>query len=132
MAGLNSVQLIGGLTADPKVNRTKSGIAVANFSLATTTKVGGNEYTEYHKIVIWKQLAEVVEKYLHKGSQVYLEGRLQEKKWEDSDGNKRTTTEIVCHKMLMLGGGPKGNASSSSTDTSSGGGDDLEDDDIPF
>lgn len=131
MAGLNKVQLIGGLGQAPEVRHTKAGKAVANFSLATTTKTGGNDYTEWHKIVIWGKLAEVVGKYLKKGSQIYLEGRLQTRKWDDKDGNKRETVEIVCHQMIMLGGGS--GSSASPTDTSSGGGDEPEDDsDIPF
>ncbi len=108
MAGINKVILIGNLGADPDVRYTPSGKAVANFRIATseqwTNKDGGKEErTEWHKIVAWGRLGEICGEYLRKGKQVYIEGRLQTKMWEDRDGNKRYTTEVVAQGMQMLG-----------------------------
>ena len=107
MASLNKVMLIGYLGADPEVRYTPSGSAVANFRMATTEqwtdKEGGKqEKTEWHKIVAWRKLGETCGEYLHKGSLVYIEGSLQTRDWEDRDGNKRYTTEIVARRMQML------------------------------
>lgn len=105
---LNKVMLIGNLGRDPEVKYTPSGTAVANFSIATTetwTKDGEKQSkTEWHKIVAWQRLAEICGEYLHKGSQVYVEGKLQTRDWEDKEGNKKYTTEIVINQMQMLGG----------------------------
>ena len=109
MAGVNKVFLIGRLGQDPEVKFTQSGTAVVNFSLATSEtwkdKDSGekNEKTEWHKVVAWRRLAEICGEYLHKGSQVYIEGKLQTRSWEDQDGNKRWTTEVVANQMTMLG-----------------------------
>lgn len=109
MAGVNKVILIGRLGSDPEVRYTPSGVAVANFSIATSEewkdKTTGEkkEQTEWHKIVVWRRLAEICGEYLHKGRQVYIEGRLQTRSWEDKDGNKRWTTEILALNMQMLG-----------------------------
>ncbi len=104
---LNKVLLIGNLGRDPEVKYTPSGTAIANFSIATTekwTKDGQkNEKTEWHKIVAWQRLAEICGEYLHKGSQVYVEGKLQTRSWDDKEGNKKYTTEIVINQMQMLG-----------------------------
>ena len=108
MAGVNKVILIGRLGKDPEVRYTPSGSAVANFSIATSEewkdKNTGEkqERTEWHKIVAWRRLGEICGEYLHKGSQVYIEGRLQTKSWEDRDGNTRYTTEVVALNMQML------------------------------
>jgi single-strand DNA-binding protein len=107
MASLNKVMLIGRLGADPELRYTPSGSAVANFRMATTeqwtTKEGEKqERTEWHKIVAWRKLGETCGEYLHKGSLVYIEGSLQTRDWEDRDGNKRWTTEIVAYRMQML------------------------------
>ena len=104
---LNKVILIGNLGADPEVRYTQSGTAVANFSLATTEKWKGQdgqmqEQTEWHKIVAFSRLGEICGEYLSKGSKVYIEGRIQTRSWEDKDGNKRYTTEIVAREMKML------------------------------
>ena len=109
MAGLNKVQLIGNLGRDPELRYTKSGQAVANFTVATneswTNKSGEREErTEWHRVVAWARLAEISGEYLSKGRQVYIEGRLQTREWEDKEGNKRYTTEIKADRMLMLGG----------------------------
>ncbi len=138
MASVNKVILLGNLGSDPEVRYTPSGKAVANFSLATseryTNKDGEKEEkTEWHKIVAWGRLGEICGEYLSKGSQIYIEGRLQTRTWEDRDGNKRYTTEIVAQTMQMLGGSRKGGEAASieeshpSEEPIS-----IPDDDIPF
>lgn len=111
MAGrsLNKVMLLGRLGRDPEVRYTASGTAVATFSLATSDRWkdrDGNdqERTEWHRVVAWARLGEICGEYLSKGKQVYIEGRIQTRDWEDQDGNRRTTTEIVANDMIMLGG----------------------------
>jgi single-strand DNA-binding protein len=106
---LNKAMLIGHLGRDPEIRYTPSGLAVANFSIATNEFVGNKEgqketRTEWHRIVAFGKLAEVCGEYLSKGKMVYIEGRLQTRDWEDRDGNKRTTTEIVASNMQMLSG----------------------------
>ena len=114
MAGVNKVILIGNLGKDPEVRYTPSGSAVANFTIATSEewkdKNTGEkqERTEWHKIVAFGRLGEICGEYLHKGKQVFIEGRLQTRSWEDRDGNKRWTTEIVALGMQMLGSAAKG------------------------
>jgi single-strand DNA-binding protein len=97
------------LGGDPEVRYTQSGTAVANFNMATTEKWKGQdgemqEHTEWHKVVAFARLAEICEEYLSKGSLVYIDGRIQTRAWDDKDGNKRYTTEIVAKEMKMLGG----------------------------
>ena len=107
MRGVNKVILIGNLGKDPEVRYTASGQAVANFPIATT-EVGsskdGNkqEYTEWHRIVAWGRLAEICGEYLTKGKSVYIEGSIRTRSWEDKEGNKRWTTEIVARSMQIL------------------------------
>ena len=109
MAGINKVILIGRLGRDPEVRYTPDGTAVANFSIATSTewtdKGSGDkkEKTEWHRIVAWRRLGEICGEYLAKGRQVYIEGRLQTREWDDRDGNKRYTTEIVATDVQFLG-----------------------------
>ncbi len=108
MAGVNKAILVGRLGADPEVRYTNSGTAVANFNMATsvnfTDKNGEKtEKTEWHRIVAFGRLGEICGEYLSKGKQVYIEGRLQTREWEDRDGNKKRTTEIVAGTMQMLG-----------------------------
>lgn len=108
--GINKVILIGNLGADPETRYMPSGGAVSNVRLATTeswrNKESGEqtERTEWHNVVFFNRLAEIVAEYLRKGSQVYVEGRLRTRKWQDRDGNDRYTTEIVADEMQMLGG----------------------------
>jgi single-strand DNA-binding protein len=133
MKSLNKVQLIGRLGKNPEVRYTANGAAVANFSLATNETWTGkdgqkNEKTEWHNIVAWGKLGEICGEYLTKGKQVYIEGRLQTRSWEDRDGNKRYTTEIRADNMIMLGGA--GSADSSYSAPS--GSDSSIEDDIPF
>lgn len=142
MAGsINKVILIGRLGKDPEMRFTPSGKAVTNFTLATNeiwTDQGGErqERTEWHRVVTWGKLAENCAKLLSKGKQVYVEGRIQTRSWDDRDGNKRYTTEIVANTMQMLGpveGGSKGVADEgmdlSSGDAMPGS---PEFDDVPF
>jgi single-strand DNA-binding protein len=108
MAGVNKVILIGNLGKDPEVKYLDSGVAVANFSLATTENYRNKEgekvsQTEWHNIVLWRGLAEIAEKWLKKGSSVYIEGKIRTRRWEDKDGNARYTTEILGENMTMLG-----------------------------
>ena len=108
--GVNKVILIGNLGNDPDVRYTAGGAAVANISLATAEswrdKDSGEmqERTEWHRVVFFGRLAEIVNEYLKKGSQIYVEGRLQTRKWQDKEGNDKYTTEIVANEMQMLGG----------------------------
>ena len=111
MAGVNKVILVGNLGKDPEVKYLDSGVAVANFSLATTENYKNKEgervsQTEWHNIVLWRGLAEVAEKYLKKGSSVYIEGKIKTRKWEDKEGANRYNTEILADNMTMLGGRP--------------------------
>ena len=114
--GVNKVILVGNLGADPEVKYMPSGGAVANVSLATTDswkdKSSGErqERTEWHRVVFFNRLAEIAGEYLRKGSQVYVEGRLQTRKWQGQDGQDRYTTEIVASEMQMLGGRSGGDA----------------------
>ena len=126
MGSLNKATLIGNLGKDPEVRSIPSGAKVANFSIATsesyTDKNGQKvDKTEWHNIVMWRGLAEVAEKYLRKGSQVYVEGRLQTRSWDDQNGQKRYTTEIVADNMVMLGRPGAGGAPGREGGASSGG-----------
>jgi single-strand DNA-binding protein len=110
MAGVNKVIIIGNLGADPEINYTSSGnVPVANMRVATTDrwqdKSSGEwqERTEWHRIVAWRHLAERAQRFLRKGKQVYVEGRLETRKWQDRDGNDRYTTEIVARDLMILG-----------------------------
>jgi single-strand DNA-binding protein len=105
--GVNKVILIGNLGADPELKYTPSGVPVVNFSLATseswTDKSGERqERTEWHRIVLWRKLAEIAGQYLRKGSKLYVEGKLQTRSWDDQSGQKRYTTEVVVNDMQML------------------------------
>jgi single-strand DNA-binding protein len=105
---VNKVILVGNLGKDPELRYTPSGAAVATFSLATSERYKDKsgemqEKTEWHNIVVWRQLAEICGKYLHKGKQIYIEGRIQTRSYDDRDGNKRYITEIVADQMQMLG-----------------------------
>jgi single-strand DNA-binding protein len=109
MSGVNKVILIGNLGKDPEVRHLDNGASVANFSIATTEsykdRTSGQkvDQTEWHNIVLWRGLAEVAEKYLHKGDSVYIEGKLRTRSWE-KDGVTRYTTEIIGDQLTMLGG----------------------------
>jgi single-strand DNA-binding protein len=140
MASVNKVILVGNLGRDPEIRYTQQGTAVANFSLATTNRFKNRsgemeERTEWHRVVAWDKLAEICGQYLAKGRQVYIEGRLQTRDWEDKDGNKRSTTEVVAQTMQMLGrreGAAAGGGGSPSSGPSQEPGSDLPEDEIPF
>jgi len=109
MASVNKVILVGNLGRDPEMRYMPSGDALASFSIATTDnwkdKNGQKqERTEWHRISMFGKLAEIAGEYLKKGSSVYIEGRLQTRKWQDKEGNERQTTEVVADRMQMLGG----------------------------
>ncbi|MBI3753195.1 MAG: single-stranded DNA-binding protein [Deltaproteobacteria bacterium] len=115
MAGLNKVMLIGNLGADPEIKYTPSGTAIANFRIATSERWKDKdgkvqERTEWHRIVTFGKLAETCGEYLAKGKQVYIEGRIQTRSWDDKDGNKKYMTEIVAGTMQMLGRADTGGA----------------------
>ena len=143
--GINKVILVGNLGADPETRYMPSGSAVTYLSIATSDswkdKQTGEQKdrTEWHKVVMFDRLAEIAAEYLRKGSQVYIEGRLQTRKWQDRDGNDRWTTEVRANEMQMLGGrGGAGGAAPMSSDSRPSsspppqpGPDDF-DDDIPF
>ena len=107
MRGVNRVMLIGNLGKDPDVQYLEGNIAVAKFSLATTETYKDRSgklisQTEWHTVVLWRGLAELAQKYLHKGSLVYIEGRLRTRSWEDKEGNKKFATEVVGDNLIML------------------------------
>lgn len=145
MAGLNKVMLIGNLGKDPEVRRTESGIPVATFSIATSesyTDRNTNErktITDWHNVVVWRGLAEVAEKWLKKGNQVYVEGKLKTRSYDDSNNVTRYVTEIVADNFVMLGGKNDANGAPSAPqstgapaqapDLNAGSADD---DDLPF
>jgi single-strand DNA-binding protein len=139
MASLNKVTLIGNLGSDPELKYTPSGRAVANFNIATNEqwkdKDGQQQSrTEWHRIVVWGRQAEIAKDFLRKGKQIYLEGRLQTRSYDDKDGNKRYITEIVSDRFLMLGrrdedSMPGERTSSSASQSGSGA---SNDDDLPF
>ncbi len=155
MASVNKVILVGNLGADPEVRYMTNGDAVANIRLATTEswkdKASGEkrEMTEWHRVVFYRKLAEIVGQYLKKGSSVYIEGRIRTRKWQDKEGQERYTTEIEATEMQMLGGRSSGGFSGGEAEyggsmpsSGSGGGrsapakktpsfEDM-DDDIPF
>ena len=108
MSSLNKVMLIGHLGRDPEIRYTPDGTAVATFSLATsenwTDKSGTRqEHTEWHNIVAWRRFADLSQKYLSKGRQVYVEGRLQTRDWNDREGNRKRTTEVIVTQIVLLG-----------------------------
>lgn len=122
---INKVILIGNLGADPEIRYTQSGTPVVNFRVATTERWKDQsgqqqEQTEWHSIVAWRRLAEICGEYLSKGSRVYIEGKLQTRKWQDQNGNDRYTTEIVANEMKMLS--PRGSGTGTDNYGADGGG----------
>lgn len=119
MAGVNKVILVGNLGKDPEVRSLENGVKVARFSLATSETYKDKNtseritQTEWHNVTLWRSLAEIAEKYLTKGSQVYIEGKLQTRSYQDKDGITKYTTEIVGQNLTMLGGKPSDGQSSS-------------------
>jgi len=150
MRSVNKVILVGHLGADPEVRYTQGGTAVANLRLATNESYNDKnsgervEKTEWHRVVGWGKLAEIMGEYLKKGRQVYIEGQLQTRQWQDKEGNTRYSTEVKASDMVMLGGRGAGDMPSGGGQSSSGsGGGEPEyapvggdsppaDDDLPF
>jgi single-strand DNA-binding protein len=151
--GINKVIILGNLGKDPELKYTTSGQPVTNFTVATNERWKDKngetqEKTEWHNIVAWARLAEIANQYLTKGSQVYIEGRLQTRSWDDKEGKKHYTTEIVASDMVMLGGrgagtGQAATAAARSTSAATGtygqesaapsyASTEITDDDIPF
>ena len=126
MAGLCKAVLIGYLGRDPEIRYTPDGLAICNFSMAATEKVKGEDKTQWFRITTFGKLAEICSNYLTKGRQVYVEGRIQVSEWEDKDGNKRFSLEVIANQLLMLG--PKGDQATSHQEHVS----QASDDDIPF
>ena len=143
MASVNKVILVGNLGADPETRYMPNGDAVANIRLATTEswkdKASGEkrEITEWHRVVFYRKLAEIVGQYLKKGSSVYVDGRIRTRKWQDKEGQERYTTEIEANEMQMLGGRQSGDSSPSEKPQRNAQGaqkpsfEDM-DDDVPF
>jgi len=147
---VNKVILIGNLGKDPELKHTSSGTAVATMTVATNERFKDKtgewqDRTEWHNVVLWQRLAEIATEYLKKGRSVYVEGRLQTRSWEDKQGQKRYTTEIVASDLVLLGGGrgeeggSRGPSRGSDFDQSAGEFDsapsratEITDDDIPF
>lgn len=119
---VNKVILVGNLGKDPEVRTLESGSKVVGFSLATSEKykdkITGEQrvQTDWHNIVMWRNLADIADKYLRKGMQVYIEGKLRTRSWQDKDGNNRYTTEVVADNMVMMS---KSNSDSSSSHSNS-------------
>ncbi|MCH7746781.1 MAG: single-stranded DNA-binding protein [Acidobacteria bacterium] len=151
MGSVNKVILVGNLGRDAEIRRTPGGVAVTTISVATTEvwtdKSSGErkDRTEWHRVVIWDKTAESLEKYLLKGRQVYVEGKLQTRKWQDRDGNDKFTTEIRSDRIVLLGGrgggagtdgggdySARGSSSTASPDGPAPGPPELTEDDIPF
>lgn len=139
MAAVNKVILIGNLGADPELRYTAGGQAVADLRLATSRRWTGKdgsqqEDTQWHRVVVWGKVAEQCKEYLAKGRQAYVEGRLQTRSWEDRDGNKRYTTEVVAQQVLFLGGrgGAAGSFGDAPPPSDRDMPPDMGDDDIPF
>ena len=145
MGSVNKVILVGNLGRDAELRYTPGGAAVATLNMATTEvwndKAGQRqEKTEWHRVVLWGKTAESLTEYLTKGKQIYVEGRLQTRQWDDKDGNKRYTTEIRSDRVVLLGGGGGGGGRTAPVERREGGTsapppestEPLTDDDIPF
>ena len=136
--GINKVILVGHLGQDPETRYMPSGGAVTNLRVATTeqwkdkTSGENQERTEWHNVAMFGRLAEISAEYLRKGSQVYIEGRLRTRKWQDRDGNDRWTTEIIANDMQMLGGRADSSAPARTSSAAMSGPPNDLDDDIPF
>ncbi|MGB3947323.1 MAG: single-stranded DNA-binding protein [Bacteroidia bacterium] len=135
MAGVNKVILVGNLGKDPEVRHLEGGAAVANFPLATSESYKDKngqrvEQTEWHNIVVWRGLAEVAEKYLKKGMTIYIEGKLRTRSWDDKEGHKRYTTEVVGDTFTILS--KRENNTSVSTDDNNNASSNRVGDDLPF
>jgi len=138
--GVNKVILVGNVGKDPEVRHLDSGVAVTTFPLATSETYRNKEgqkvtNTEWHNVVLWRGLAEVAEKYVKKGNPLYIEGKIRTRSWDDKDGNKRYTTEVIADNMQMLGS-KQSNEESSASAPENNSSVDIEnipeEDDLPF
>ena len=137
---LNKVMLIGNVGKDPEIRHLENGVAVVTLPIATSERYKDRngevkEQTEWHNVVFWRNLAEIVEKHVRKGSQVFVEGRLRTRQWEDQNGQKRYATEIVADTMRLLGRRPEGQDSNRTTQTTTPASSEIEPmegDDLPF
>ena len=124
MSSVNKALIIGNLGQDPEIKYTQSGSPVANLSVATSERWKDKntgeqkEQTEWHRVVVFGRLAEIAEQYLKKGSKVFIEGKIQTRDWEDAEGNKKYTTEVVAREMTMLDSRASTDSSASSSDNS--------------
>ncbi len=130
MRGVNRVMLIGNLGKDPDIQFLEGNIAVAKFSLATTETYKDRSgklisQTEWHTVVLWRGLAELAQKYLHRSSLVYIEGRLKTRSWEDKEGNKKFATEVVGDNLIMLDKRNEGGSGPAANDIDNDGGEEL-------
>ena len=140
MSSVNKALIIGNLGQDPEIKYTQSGSPVANLSVATSERWKDKntgeqkEQTEWHRVVVFGRLAEIAEQYLKKGSKVFIEGKIQTRDWEDAEGNKKYTTEVVAREMTMLDSRASTDSSASSSDNSAKdtAKDDNPEEDIPF
>ena len=137
MAGVNKVILLGNLGKDPEVRRLDDGRGVANFSLATseTYKNKSGEKvtnTEWHNIVLWSPLADIAENYLKKGSQVYIEGKISNRSYEDKDGVKKYISELVVREITLLGRAPSSDSMNTQESTTQNNQESSVEDDLPF
>ena len=136
--GLNKVLIIGNLGADPEIKYTQAGSPVANLSIATSErwkdKTTGEqkEQVEWHRVVIFGRLAEIAEQYLKKGSKIFVEGKLQTRDWEDSEGKKRYTTEVIAREMTMLDSRGDSDGTSQASSPTPKQDNDKSEEDIPF
>ena len=143
MSSVNKVILVGYLGANPVLRYTPKGTPVANFSIATTARFTNSdgekqERTEWHRVLAWKRLGEIANEYLKKGKQVYIEGRLQTRSWEDQSGTKRYATEVIVNNLVLLGRASDVSSEPPSTVTPpveepvTSGAPGADDDDLPF
>ena len=141
MSGVNIAILMGHIGKDLELRQTKNGKDVTSFSLATSKKINGEEHTTWHRIVAWGKTASICVEYLSCGSQVHITGEIQNREWEDGEGNKKQTTEIIAHNVTFVGqgkgqGGSQNSLSTGVPPASSSGASpsspDFEDGDVPF
>jgi len=137
MSGVNKAILLGNLGKDPEIRKLDDGRAVANFSIATseTYKNKSGEKvtnTEWHNVVLWTPLAEIAESYLKKGSQVYIEGKISNRSYEDKDGVKKYISEVVGRDLRLLGRAPDSNSNESSSTPNQEAKESVQEDDLPF
>lgn len=137
MAGVNKAILLGNLGKDPEIRRLDDGRAVANFSIATSesykNKAGERvTNTEWHNVVLWSPLAEIAENYLKKGSQVYIEGKISNRSYEDKDGVKKYISEVVGRDITLLGRAPDSAGQNQTNETNEAKKEDTVEDDLPF